>query len=222
MRGEPPPAWGFGNNTVREDSADIAFVVANSLILLMTSAVGIAANLFVILAVCHQKSLQTAVNALVVNLAVVDTLRCVIDCPILFTIGVIMYRGGHVDELICDTQVASFSFSCCVQLLTLTCISAERDSPVYVKCKGYEETLSSYDTFGLYLLFPLWAVCFTIIILFYARIFAIINLDVDILSVSVACITSLSDPIIYAAVNPQFQTEFYRIKKQFVSLFNKT
>lgn len=215
MRGEPPPAWGFGNNTVREDSADIAFVVANSLILLITSAVGIAANLFVILAVCHQKSLQTAINALVVNLAVVDTLRCVVDCPILFTIGVTVYQGGHVDELICDTQVASFSFSCCVQLLTLTCISAERyqaiaqpfktsqrrrrimvqipltwilailvaffclifsrDSPVHVKCKGYEETSSSYDNFGLYLLFPLWAVCFTIIILFYARIFAIVR-----------------------------------------------
>ncbi|XP_071375234.1 uncharacterized protein [Centroberyx affinis] len=38
--------------------------------------------------------------------------------------------------------------------------------------------------------------------------------DVEILSVSVACMTSLSDPIIYAAVNPQFRTEFYRLKNR--------
>lgn len=45
--------------------------------------------------------------------------------------------------------------------------------------------------------------------------------DVEILSVSVACITSLSDPIIYAAVNPQFRTEFSRLKIRFKSIFNK-
>ncbi|KAK9516487.1 hypothetical protein VZT92_024411 [Zoarces viviparus] len=216
MRGEPTPAGDSGNNTIWEDYTDIAFVVANSLILLITSAVGIAANLFVILAVYHQKSLQTAINALVVNLAVIDILRCVIDCPILFTIVVTVYQGGHVDAVICDTQVACFSFSCCIQLLTLTCISAERyqaiaqpfktsqrqrrirvqipltwilailvaffclifmkDSPVHTKCKGLcGGAASSYDTFGLYMVFPLWAACFTIIILFYARIFAIVR-----------------------------------------------
>ncbi|XP_056243110.1 uncharacterized protein LOC130176191 [Seriola aureovittata] len=46
--------------------------------------------------------------------------------------------------------------------------------------------------------------------------------DVEILSVSVACITSLSDPIIYAAVNPQFRTEFYRLKNKVKSTFSKT
>ncbi|XP_070686582.1 dopamine D2-like receptor [Pempheris klunzingeri] len=45
--------------------------------------------------------------------------------------------------------------------------------------------------------------------------------DVEILSVSVACITSLSDPIIYAAVNPQFRAEFYRLKNRVKSTFNK-
>ncbi|XP_054475566.1 octopamine receptor 2-like [Anoplopoma fimbria] len=217
MRGELTPAWDSGNKTTTwEDYIDTAFVVANSLILLITSSVGIAANVFVILAVYNQKSLQTAINALVVNLAVIDILRCVIDCPILFAIVVAVYQRGHVDELICDTQVISFSFNCCIQLLTLTCISAERyqaiaqpfqtsqrrrrimvqipltwilailvsffcliflkDSPVHVKCKGLSrETSSSYDTFGLYMLFPLWAACFTIIILFYASIFAIVR-----------------------------------------------
>ncbi|XP_059191266.1 uncharacterized protein LOC131973316 isoform X2 [Centropristis striata] len=216
MRGEPMPAWDSGNNTVWEDYTDIAFVVANSLILLITSAVGIAANLFVLLAVYHQKSLQTVNNALVVNLAVIDILRCVIDCPILLTIIMTVYQRGHGDRVICDTQVASFSFSCCIQLLTLACISAERyqaiarpfnttqrrrrimvlipltwtlailvavfclmfvkDSPVHERCKGLSrEASSSYDTFGLYMLFPLWAACFSVIIGFYARIFNLVR-----------------------------------------------
>lgn len=194
----------------------MAFVVANSLILLVTSVVGIAANIFVLLAVYHQKSLQTSNNALVVNLAITDILRCVIDCPVLLTIIMIVYQRGHVNTFICDTQVASFSFSCCLQLLTLACISAERyqaiakpfktkqqrkrimilipltwtlavlvtvfslifvkDSPVNVRCQGSQrETLSSYDSFGLYMLLPLWAVCFGVIIGFYARIFTLVR-----------------------------------------------
>ncbi|XP_045893022.1 alpha-1A adrenergic receptor-like [Micropterus dolomieu] len=343
MRGETAPAWNSGNNTMWEEYTDIAFVVANSLILLLTSVVGIAANVFVVLAVYRQKSLQTLNNALVVNLAVIDILRCVIDCPILLTIIVTVYQRGHLDRLICDTQLASFSFSCCIQLLTLACVSEERyqaiaqpfktskrrrrimvlipvtwtlailvavfcliflkDSPVHVRCKGLQrETSSSYDTFGLYMLFPIWAACFGVIIGFYARIFAFVRShnrkifdkeatkqnaevegavcmmpsksskerarkkkeskmakragyiiitfvlfwlplittilmnfivhknkytqstiiqDVEILSVSVACITSLSDPIIYAAVNPQFRTEFSRLKIKVKSIFNK-
>ena len=213
MVGEFAPARDSGNNTFWKEYTDVAFVMANSLILVITSVVGIAANIFVILAVYHQKSLQTWNNALVVNLAVIDILRCLIDCPILLTIVMTVYQRRPVDELICDTQVASFSFSCCIQLLTLACISAERyqaiaqpfktsqrrirvmvlipvtwttafvvavfclmfvkDSPVHVKCKGLQrETTASYDTFGLYMLFPLWAACFGAIIGFYARIFA--------------------------------------------------
>uniref|UniRef100_UPI003AAE3590 uncharacterized protein n=1 Tax=Centroberyx gerrardi TaxID=166262 RepID=UPI003AAE3590 len=45
--------------------------------------------------------------------------------------------------------------------------------------------------------------------------------DVEILSVSVACMTSLSDPIIYAAVNPQFRTEFYRLRNRLKSSCKK-
>lgn len=216
MKGEPTPAWDSGNSTIWEEYTDIAFVMANSFILLVTSVVGIAANIFVILAVYHQKSLQTSNNALVVNLAIIDVLRCLIDCPILLIIVMTVYQKGHADEFICNTQVASFSFSCCIQLLTLACISAERyqaiaqpfktsqrrrrimvlipvtwtlaivvagfclifvkDSPVHVRCKGLQrEKASSYDTFGLYMLFPLWAACFGVIIGFYARIFTLVR-----------------------------------------------
>ncbi|XP_075327304.1 D(2) dopamine receptor-like [Odontesthes bonariensis] len=310
MRGEPTPAWDSGNITIWEEYINVALVVANSLVLLITSVVGVAANIFVILAVYHQKSLQTSINALVVNLAVIDSLRCVIDCPILLIIIMTVYQREAVDDLICDTQMASFSFSCCIQLLTLACISAERyqaiaqpfkasqrkrrimvlipltwslailvavfcliffkDSPVYVRCQGSQRgTMLSYDTIGVYMLLPLWAACFTIIIGFYARIFALLRShnrkifdeaknvngeeaqavasldqvsspppvtsneaikqpvetkifqDLEILSVSVACITSLSDPITYAAVNPQFRSEFYKMRSWIKSRFNK-
>ncbi|XP_068168736.1 dopamine D2-like receptor [Antennarius striatus] len=130
MRGELALLKDSENNTDRERYIDITFMVANGLILLITSVVGIAANIFVILAVYHQKSLQTSINALVVNLAVIDALRCVIDCPVLLTIVMTVYQRGHVDGLICDSQVASFSFCCCIQLLTLSCISAERHQAI--------------------------------------------------------------------------------------------
>ncbi|XP_060891730.1 uncharacterized protein LOC132972712 [Labrus mixtus] len=216
MRGEPTSAWDSGNNTILEEYTDIAFVAANCLILLITSVVGVAANIFVILAVYHKKSLQTWNNALVVNLAVIDILRCAIDCPLLLTIVITVHQRGRVNELICDAQVASFAFSCCIQLLTLACISAERyqaiaqpfkmsqrrkrimvlipltwtlailvagycltlvkDSAVHLRCKGLPRgTSSSYDTFGLYMLFPLWATCFAVIIGFYAHIFFLLR-----------------------------------------------
>ncbi|XP_053742777.1 5-hydroxytryptamine receptor-like [Synchiropus splendidus] len=201
----------FGNHSIWDQYIDVGFVTANSLILGITSVVGVAANLFVILAVYYQKSLRTWNNALVVNLATIDILRCLVDCPVLFTIVLFVHQQRRLDQLICDAQIVSFSFSCCVQLLTLACISAERyqaiaqpfktvqrrrriivlipltwilavllalssvmflkDSPVHVYCRSPQGEASSYDTFGLYTLFPLWAACFAVIIGFYTRIF---------------------------------------------------
>lgn len=216
MRGRSTPAWDSGNVTVWEEYINVGLVVANSLLLLITSFVGIAANSFVILAVYRQKSLQTSVNALVVNLAVVDLLRCTVDCPFLLAIIIAVHHGGRVDGWVCDTQMASFYFSSCLQLLTLACISGERyqavarpfkesqrkrrlavlipltwtlavlvaalclkylkNSPVYVRCTGPLRGPSSpYDTVGLYMLLPLWAACFAVIIGFYARIFALLR-----------------------------------------------
>lgn len=203
------------NKTNWEQYLELTFVAAHGLILFATFFVGSAANVFVLLAVYNQKALQTSNNALVVNLAVIDFLRCVIDCPVLLTIVSTVYRSGHAEGTICDVQVVSFSFSCCVQLLTLACISAERyqaisqpfknsqrrrrimvlisltwivaivvaliclvflkDSPVYVKCQGNREDKTSYDTFGLYMVLPLWAACFSVIIGFYARIFILVK-----------------------------------------------
>ncbi|XP_029009562.1 D(2) dopamine receptor A-like [Betta splendens] len=215
MGDAPTAAWDHGNSSVWAGGVDGAFVAAHGAILLITSVVGTAANAFVILAVSHQKSLQTATNALLVNLAVADALRCAVDCPVLLAVVVSVHRGGRAHAAVCDAQAASFSFGCCIQLLTLACISAERyqaiaqpfrkrqrrrrimvlipltwtlaavltvccllfvkDSLVNVRCQGSQGASSSYDAFGLYMLLPLWATCFSVITGFYARIFALVR-----------------------------------------------
>ncbi|XP_067235399.1 D(2)-like dopamine receptor [Chanodichthys erythropterus] len=212
MRSNFTVVWGHVNNTW-QDTIEVAFVAANCLVLLVTLNVGVLANLFVAWAVHHQKSLQTSNNALLVNLAVIDILRCAIDCPLLLSI---VLSARDLGLLFCSAQIASFSLICCVQLLTLACISAERyqaiahpfksaerrkritvwilltwlvpisisvicvifakDSPVYVRCRGLRmETFDSYDTFGLYILTPVWCVCLTVIIGFYGRIFLLVR-----------------------------------------------
>lgn len=212
MRSNFTVDWGQVNTTW-QDTIEVAFVAANCLVLLVTLHVGILANLFVAWAVHHQKSLQTSNNALLVNLAVIDILRCAIDCPLLLSI---VLSAQDLGLLLCSAQIASFSLICCVQLLTLACISAERyqaiahpfksterrkritvwilltwlvpisisvicvifakDSPVYVRCRGLRmETFDSYDTFGVYILTPVWCVCLTVIIGFYGRIFLLVR-----------------------------------------------
>ncbi|XP_061896881.1 uncharacterized protein LOC133645974 [Entelurus aequoreus] len=210
------PQWTDKNLTIGEDDIKIVFLVANCLILSATSVAGTAANVFVVLAVCNQKSLRTWNNALLVNLAAVDIFRCASDCPVLLAVVLLAHRRGGARPAICAAQSASFSFCCCVQLLTLACISAERyqavarpfksaerkkrvlvlipltwtlallvaavclmfakDSPVQVRCKGSPHgEASSNDTFGTFILFPLWVACFGVIIGFYARIFALLR-----------------------------------------------
>lgn len=207
-----------GNWTGWEEYGGVASLLANSLLLLPTLTVGLAANAFVLLAVWRQKSLQTCNNALLVNLAVGDLLRCVVDCPLLLAVVVAIQRWGRAPLLLCDAQLGAFSFSCCLQLLTLASISIERhqavaqpfkmvqrrrrlfvlipatwvmaaavsavcllylkDSPVHVRCRGrqLEDARDfSYDTFGLYVLLPLWAACFAVITGFYTQIFALVR-----------------------------------------------
>ncbi|CAL8296186.1 unnamed protein product [Boreogadus saida] len=221
-------ARGPGNNSSSSSSSsssstsvpwhryvDTAFLVANCVILLGTSVVGVGANVFVTWAVYHQKSLRTWNNALLVNLAVVDFLRCALDCPVILVIVLSVHLRGQADAAVCALHMASFSFSCCIQLVTLACISAERyqaiahpfriterkrrivffipltwafavavaavsvafvgDSPLYVKCHGSRLKSAYKDTFGLYILIPLWAACLALIIGFYASIFAIVT-----------------------------------------------
>ncbi|KAM9814381.1 melanopsin-like isoform 1-T10 [Syngnathus typhle] len=188
-----------------------AFLAADCLILASTATAGLAANAWVILAVCKRKSLRTWTNALVLNLAAADVLRCVCDCPALLAVLLLRDAGRGL----CDFQMASFSFGCCAQLSTLACIGAERyravarpfevgerrrqirasvpltwlsaalvaclcltyakDSPVHARCDGWPPPSSSYDTFGIYALFPMWAACLGVIVGFYGRILVLVR-----------------------------------------------
>lgn len=122
--------WGQVNENTWQNNVHVAILVTNCTVLLLTFFVGIAANLFVTYAVYHQKSLQTSTNALLVNLAVIDLLRCATDCPLLLIVVLNENNTRDLGDLLCDGQVMSFSFSCCVQLFTLASISAERHQAI--------------------------------------------------------------------------------------------
>ncbi|XP_017329046.1 parietopsin [Ictalurus punctatus] len=130
MNGNFTNPWGQVNENTWQNNIHVAILVTNCTVLLVTFFVGIAANLFVTYAVYHQKSLQTATNALLVNLAVIDLLRCATDCPLLLVVVLNENNTRDLGDLLCDGQVISFSLSCCVQLFTLASISAERHQAI--------------------------------------------------------------------------------------------
>lgn len=122
--------WEQVNENAWQKNVRVAILVTNCTVLLVTFVVGITANLFVTYAVYRQKSLQTSTNALLVNLAVIDLLRCATDCPLLLVVVLNENNTRDLGDLLCDGQVMSFSLSCCVQLFTLASISAERHQAI--------------------------------------------------------------------------------------------
>ncbi|KAI5105441.1 hypothetical protein C0J45_5113 [Silurus meridionalis] len=122
--------WGPVDKDTWQKNVHLAILIINCTVLLVTFFVGIAANLFVTYAVYNQKSLQTSTNALLVNLAVIDLLRCATDCPLLLVVVLNVNNTRDLGDLLCDGQVMSFSLSCCVQLFTLASISAERHQAI--------------------------------------------------------------------------------------------
>lgn len=122
--------WGQVDENTWQNNVHVAVLITNCTVLLVTFFVGIAANLFVMYAVYHQKSLQTSTNALLVNLAVIDLLRCATDCPLLLVVVLNANGARDLGDFLCDGQVMSFSFNCCVQLFTLASISAERHQAI--------------------------------------------------------------------------------------------
>ncbi|XP_062855728.1 parietopsin [Trichomycterus rosablanca] len=208
--------WGHVNKNTWQNNLQIAFLITSCTVLLLTFFIGIVANLFVTYAVYYQKSLQTSTNALLVNLALIDLLRCTTDCPLLLVVVLSGHISGDIWDFFCNAQVMSFSLISCVQLLTLACISAERhqaianpfksterrkrvkawipltwavafivsglcitftkDSPVYIRCKGLRiDELKTYDSFGFYILLPVWSACLAFIIGFYSHIFILVR-----------------------------------------------
>ncbi|KAG5837720.1 G-protein coupled receptor 84-like [Anguilla anguilla] len=98
----------------------------NCLVLAFTFIVGVPGNLLVGLVVYRKKTLQTANNALLVNLATNDLLKCLLDTPVFFLSLLWGERHLDVGERLCCLQQFTYSLSSCVQILTLVIISVER------------------------------------------------------------------------------------------------
>ncbi|XP_066561046.1 D(2) dopamine receptor A-like [Amia ocellicauda] len=136
MRANETDRWEQANCTKWCSGSAVSLAVAGGVLLLFTCLAGVSGNALVILAVSRQKCLQTSSNALLVNLALSDLLRCGIDCPLLLAISVCGYSGQDLGSAVCDAQAVCFSLSCHVQLLTIVSISAERYQAVARPFKG--------------------------------------------------------------------------------------
>ncbi|XP_078098044.1 5-hydroxytryptamine receptor 1D-like [Mustelus asterias] len=101
-------------------------LAVSSLVLGCTLIIGLLGNGLVCRVVYANKYLQTPNNTLLVNLAVTDLLKCVLDIPSFLLTST--WGNSHTDlgETLCLLQPFTYSLSSCVQLVTLAAISAER------------------------------------------------------------------------------------------------
>lgn len=108
-----------------EQRAEVAskslFFAFNCAVLTFTLVVGLPGNLWVCWVVLRTKSLRTFNNALLVNLAASDLLKCSVDTP-LFLLSLLR----RVAVPVCILQQFTYALCSCVQLLTLVSISVER------------------------------------------------------------------------------------------------
>uniref|UniRef100_H3AVA8 G-protein coupled receptors family 1 profile domain-containing protein n=1 Tax=Latimeria chalumnae TaxID=7897 RepID=H3AVA8_LATCH len=101
-------------------------VVANCVVLGCTFLAGIAGNTWVCWIVYRKKFLRTSNNALLVNLAVSDLLKSLVDTPLLLVTVVLGYKRHNLGRALCDLQFCAYSLGNCAQLFTLVTISVER------------------------------------------------------------------------------------------------
>lgn len=100
---------------------DTTFFTLNCTILTFTLVLGLPGNLWVCWVVFRTKSLRTFNNALLVNLAASDLLKCAVDTPLL-----LFSFLRRVSVPVCTLQQFTYALCSCVQLLTLVSISVER------------------------------------------------------------------------------------------------
>ncbi|XP_078276454.1 5-hydroxytryptamine receptor 1A-beta-like [Rhinoraja longicauda] len=103
-----------------------ASLAVSSLILGFTCVIGVLGNGLACRLLYTDKSPRTPINALLLNLAATDLLKCAVDIPLLLAVGI--WGNSRVDlgETPCLLQPFTYSLSSCVQLATLVAISAER------------------------------------------------------------------------------------------------
>ncbi|XP_034028457.1 neuropeptide FF receptor 1-like [Thalassophryne amazonica] len=109
-----------------EAQVETLFLMFNCILLTLTFIFGLLWNVWVCWVVFKTKSLQTCNNALLVNLAIADLMKCCVDAPLLL-FSFVRYgkdRPGSVP--LCSLQQFTYALCSCVQLLTLVSISVER------------------------------------------------------------------------------------------------
>lgn len=104
-----------------EAASDRLFFAFNCAVLTFTLVLGLPGNLWVCWVVLRTRSLRTFNNALLVNLAASDLLKCSVDTP-LFLLSLLR----PVAVPVCTLQQFTYALCSCAQLLTLVSISVER------------------------------------------------------------------------------------------------
>ncbi|XP_072338022.1 5-hydroxytryptamine receptor 1D-like [Scyliorhinus torazame] len=104
----------------------VVSLAVSTLTLGCTLVIGLLGNGLVCWVVYTNKYLQTPNNTLLLNLAVTDLLKCILDIPSFLLTST--WGNSHTDlgEALCLLQPFTYSLSSCVQLVTLAAISAER------------------------------------------------------------------------------------------------
>ncbi|XP_067863782.1 5-hydroxytryptamine receptor 1A-beta-like [Heptranchias perlo] len=125
MPAPPAPGWNETCSRVYIPLHAVSLAVS-SLMLSCTLIIGVLGNGLVCRVVYTSKYLQTPNNALLVNLAANDLLKCALDIPSFLLASIWGNSRADLGETVCLLQPFTYSLSSCVQLVTLVVISAER------------------------------------------------------------------------------------------------
>lgn len=111
-----------------------AFLWISLTVVAMSIPVGILGNLMVFTSVYSNKSLRSANNALLMNLAVADLMTCTLSAPISWIVILMAIMVGHAEweipTVMCSIQVYFHIMSYSVQLVTLALIGLERHAAI--------------------------------------------------------------------------------------------
>ena len=118
-------------------------LIASMVIMIVVIVAGVFGNVLVCLSMYTCRSLRTANNALLLNLAVADLLACLFYTPLLFTtvIQTVFYIDAVMPRFLCIMQVWLRFVCSSVQQITLCAISAQRYAAIVhpLKKKGTKE-----------------------------------------------------------------------------------
>lgn len=114
----------------RLEQSRTRFLILNYSLLCLTFLIGTAANLLVCCVAFRDKSLRTGSNALLVNLAAGDLIRCLVDSPVFLALLVLREKRVRNGSVLCRVQQLTYLLCSCAQLLTLATISVERSQTI--------------------------------------------------------------------------------------------